>query len=130
MHSGENVRARLQLIAAWPSKWQVQWLPCPLRSVLVRSHCAVVDAVLPLGPLSAVSGGVVSILKRSMTGVGSVAPPKLARTAKVWSPSLRLSKATGEEQPVNAAPSSEHSNEPPRGVEMSGKLGVCRRPDR
>src|SRR6266545_2592868 len=105
--------------------------PVPVRSLLAVPHWAVVEAVLPLGPeSSAVSGGVVSIVKRSITGVGSVEPPALARTANVWSPLARGSNATGLEQPVNAAPSSEHSNGAPGGVEMNEKLGVCRGPER
>ena len=83
----------------------------------------------PLGPeLRNVSGAFVSIVKRSITGVGSVVPPAVARTANVCSPLVRPSNDTGDEHPPNAAPSSEHSNAPPGGSASNAKLAVWRGP--
>src|SRR5437773_1902881 len=58
---------------------------------LENVNTAVDEFVRPLGPLSAITGGVVSIVHVKVAGVGSaLVAPSIARTLKVWLPSARV----------------------------------------
>src|SRR4051812_9661586 len=52
--------------------------------------------------------GAVSTEKARLAGVGSDAPPALARTWKVCAPSARVAVVCGDEQPTGVASSTQH----------------------
>ncbi len=85
--------------------------------------------VIPVVPPRPVSGGVVSIVKRSTTGVGSVCPPTVARAAKSWlDPGAEAVQDSRAAHAARAAPSREHSKVPPGGTDSSTKLALWRGP--
>ncbi len=68
------------------------------------------SAVAPDGPVSiVVSGGIPSTTMFRESGVGSMLPAaSIARTSKVWGPSLRFAVVKGVVQAAKAAASTRH----------------------
>ena len=85
-----------------------------------------VPFVLPVGPLViVVSGGLVSIVKVLLAGLGSTLKAlSVALTSKLWGPSLSAAVVNGEMQLENAAPSIRHSNVAPNSFDENENVGV------
>ena len=70
-------------------------------------------------------GAAVSTLKERWAGVGSVlAAASVARTSKLWGPSVRVAVVSGEEQEAKLAESRRHWKPAPGSGEEKPKVGV------
>ena len=89
-------------------------------------NVGVLSFVGPLGPESiTVSGADVSTEKSRVAGDASTLPAEsMARTRKVWSPSLNAAVVCGEVQLAKAPPSTAHSKVEPVSLEWNVKVGV------
>ena len=95
-----------------------------------KANVGVVSLVWAGGaPVIAVVGGVVSTVKVREAGVASVLPAaSVARTSKVWEPSLSDAVVCGEvqlPQPPGPLPSRRHSKLEPDSEELNPKSGVA-----
>src|SRR5215210_7420913 len=91
-----------------------------------NANVGVASFVRPAGPLSiVVSGAAVSTVKPRDAGVGSTLPAKsVARTSNVCAPSASGAVVSGAEQPLQAPPSTRHSNVVPSSSEEKPNVGV------
>ena len=95
-------------------------------SVESKEKVGVLSLVVPVGPpVIVVFGGAVSTVKSREAGVGSVLPAvSVARTSKVWAPSVSAAVVCGEVQVAKAPPSMRHSKVEPVSVESNENVGV------
>ena len=77
------------------------------------------------GEAAAEVGAAVSTVKARWAGVGSVlAAASVARTSKLWGPSLRVAVVSGEEQGAKGAPYRKRTHQNTRSGEEKPKVGV------